>query len=308
MPRRGPRHYKDIWAEEDQSSSLDNVQNTIEEPSINEPCGCIEQMTDELAESNEISLGPVSSRFLSLLRSERRAPIGENSMNGELSAVEGDGRTDGRTEEQQNQPLPPATLLPEAARLPPNFAAPKTEAREMDEKLKQELRWMGFLTEENDPDYDGQFDDEVAARLRYLQEELQRVGQMNGARRARVLELMEEAAAKQEWSTIADDLDSQLNQAYLKRHRNIGKGKSKLKRPGGPGSGSHAVGGVSKPGLGESIRALMQRREDWSNVVGPVVEHGKTSIPQATVFDEEDMQRLLAIEQEAWLEAQEQSQ
>ena len=44
----------------------------------------------------------------------------------------------------------------------------------MDERAMQELIHIGFLSADDKPDYDGHFDDEVAARLRYLQDELRK--------------------------------------------------------------------------------------------------------------------------------------
>ncbi len=66
----------------------------------------------------------------------------------------------------------------------------------------------------------------------------------NGARKTRLLEIAKERMAYQEYSTIHDDLDSQVQQAYLKRTRTLGKSKkgSQAKhRPGGAGGGSHVV-------------------------------------------------------------------
>ena len=163
------------------------------------------------------------------------------------------------------------------------------------------MRHIGFLDENAEPDYEGHHDDEVAARLRYLQEELQRVSVLNGARKACIRERVEYAVAQQEWMTISDDLDSQLNQAYLKRYRNNGKGKNKVKRPGHP---IGVAAGISKPSLGESTRAIMQRRHDWREMIGPVVAYGKTAIPESTIFELDVMESLMQKERVEWTQAQ----
>ena len=148
-------------------------------------------------------------------------------------------------------------------------------------------------------------DDEVTARLRYLQRELRRVSLINGARKARILEVADERMAVQEWQGISDDLDSQLNQAYLKRTRNIGKGKAKVKRPLGGAAGVAHAAGVARPGgqgVGEPIRSLMERRHMWNFHLGPVVDHGRVTIPKDTIFDNASIDRLIRAEQDNWVD------
>lgn len=309
IPRRGPKHYKEIWAEEDNGLFGDPVPEVSEQPSAIEANGSLEQMTDEMAETSNISLGPMMSRLLSTLR-----PIHRPESNGDSTQASGTDGTDAdgdvKMEEagpsangaSAKEPPKPATYFPESSL--PGFKQdfPKLSAEELDERLKAQLRYIGFLDENTEPDYESHLDDEVAARLRYLQEELQRVSIINGARKARVREVVEYAVAQQEWMTISDDLDSQLNQAYLKRYRNTGKGKNKLKRPGQPAG---VATGVSKPSLGESTRAIMQRRHDWREMIGPVVEYGKTSVPESTIFEPDIMEKLMQEERVKYAQAQE---
>lgn len=310
IPRRGSKHYLNVWAEEDGTYLLDNGHVPLEKYSTNRVAGNMEAMTDDTAENNAISTGPMLARLLATMLPERRIPTtesgqsnGDFAMNGELEES-----AEANADEQPRQ-LPPATQMSESSQSGWKAQA-KMDWTTADERVKAELRHIGFLPEDAEPDYDGHHDDEVAARLRYLQDELQRVSVVNGARKARILEVAQERMAQQEWSTIADDLDNQLNQAYQKRHRNISKGKKVLKRPGGPGGGSHAaINGIgnSKPGVGEPIRSLMERRSQWNTVLGPLVDFGRTEIPEGTIFDVESMQRLMANESQSWSEAQEQT-
>lgn len=273
-------------------------------------------MNDEVAETSEISTGPMLARLLSTLRPERRAPTTDTVAGAAASEpppeVEG---LEPNHDEQQTRALPPATFMPESTQPGWKNAMPKLDYAQMDERVKAELRYIGFLSDDAEPDYAGHHDDDVAARLRYLQGELHRVSVENGARKSRILEIAEERMAQQEYSTIADDLDTQLNQAYGKRIRNIGKGKKNPKKPavtanGALGGGAAAAlggAGISKPSVGEPIRSLMERRTQWMNLIGPVVDHGKSSIPSDTIFDEENMARLRAREQDNWTEAQDQA-
>ena len=317
MPRRGLRHYKDIWAEEEGSMVTDSTEPLKQ--SQNEPRGSIEDMSDEMAETSEISTGPVISRLMQMIRPQpldtSSLPNGDSATNGILN---GEGNGEGEGSLNADESSRPATFLPEfgqSSHKPPNVPMSSLDYSDMETRAKQELQYIGFLPSSTNnaapADFDAHYDDEVAARLRYLQNELRWVSQINGARKARILELTEERMAQQEYSTIAEDLDNQLNQAYLKRNRNIGKGgKNKNKRPGagGTGGGSHVAvptAGLSRPGVGDTIRSLMDRKAQWNGIIGPVVKNGQTSIPTETVFDEENMKRLGAREMESWNEAEE---
>ena len=308
-PRRGPRSYQEIWADEDGLAPPANAHRQTQP----QPAGSIEQMNDDAAEKGTVSVGPVMSRLLGALIPERRAPPSDaavNGVNGEVSShqpVNGDGDAapDVNGDSSGNRPMPPAAHMAESTQPGWKTNPPKLDYAAADQRILQELRHIGFIEEETEPDFEGHFDDEVASRLRYLQDELKKVSIINGARKARVREFAEQAMAKQEYSTISDDLDTQLNQAYLKRHRNIGKGKKVQKRPGGNAAMQLGGVGVSRPGLGEPIKSLMERREQWRDMLGPIVDYGSTELPKDTIFDEESMKRHYMAEQELWAEQQE---
>jgi len=320
MPRRGLRSYKEIWAEED-GTFFNEPESSNQQTSTNQPSGSMDQMNDEVAETSDVSLGPMMARLLATMRPERRAPLIDGSSTAatnEESSVNpqahGDDVTQPGTDEPHSRPHPSATFMQESTQPGWKNPGPKVDSADMNERLKQELRYMGFLPEDAEPDYDGHYDDPVAAQLRALQEQLHKVSVENGAMKARVFEVAEERMAGQEYATIADDLDNQLNQSFSKRHRNFGKSKKNSKRSGGgaasgSGSVSAAAGaaGMAKPGVGEPIRALMERRSDWKSLIGPVVDNGNMTTPRRSIFDEETMVRLRAKEEENWNEAQEQS-
>ena len=293
----------------------------------NQPRGSIEQMDDETAETDQISSGPLLNRLLSTMRFEHRnSPsedksqpnglpngIGEPSVtNGELP--NGTAHDTNPTEEPSNkpQPLPSATSLPDSARPPSN--APSLTHAQIDERLRAELRHIGFLSPDNEPDYDAHYDDEIAERLRYLQGRLKETSVRNGAMKARVLQLAEAIMAYQEYSTILEDLDSQVQQAYMKRTRTLGKSKKNTKRPGGAGGGSHpiqggvstagggGVGGISKPGIGDVARQLMTRRGKWEEQIGPVFNGDVRRVrgKGEGIFGDSIMEPLMRQERERW--------
>ena len=329
MPRRGKRHYTEVWAEEDGALSRDTPEQDKLPP--NQPRGNLDQMDDEVAETDQISGGPLLNRLLSTMRFEHRTPpteeksqpnglangIGESSLtNGDLP--NGIGQDSAAPEEanSKSQNIPPATALPSQDR--PQANAQNYTHAQIDERLKAELRHIGFLSPDNEPDYDAHYDDEIAERLRYLQEKLREVSLVNGARKQRVLELAQEALAYQEFATILEDLDGQVQTAFLKRTRTLGKTKKNTKRPGGAGGGSHpiqggvstasggGVGGISKPGIGDVARQLMTRRANWQAQIGPVfpADIRRVRGPGEGIFTDAVMEPLMRQERERWEEGE----
>ena len=300
IPKRG-RSYKENWAEEDGTMVLDDDFLKL---APNEARGGIELMNDDMAETDNISTGPTTARWLSLIQPVTRfAQDAQSAVNG---ASSNDMDIDGENGEPRVEPQQAATTFPESTWRNVPHQPPAPDYGTLDARLIEELRYAGFLSAADGqklPDYNDVADDEVTARLRYLQRELRRVSIMNGARKARALEIATERMAVQEWQGIADDLDGQLNQAYMKRTRAGSKPKKQVKRPGGAPAGG-AVTGVARPGggVGEPIRSLMERRQQWNDLIGPVVSHGQINIPKTTIFDKESMERLKKAEHENWVD------
>ena len=306
IPPRGPRGYKEIWATEDGMDGIAPPRKHEHNP--NEARGSMEDMNDDTAETDEVSMGPVMNRLLSIIRPQPNGTAKKESnedAEGDTSMVNGDDSqpTDQATAgaEDASAQYKPVTYLPPDAPRPMNLASADYET--IDQRAIQELRHIGFLGPNEAPDYASKDDDEVCARLRTLQAELRRVSRLNNIRKARVLELTEEAMAMQEYSNIADDLDNQVNAAYLKRNRSLAKPANKK------GSSSSAVrsgqkgvaGAAAGRGVSDGVRALMQKRRDWIDMVGPVVGYGRPPIPgdEETIFDEASMKRLERVEREA---------
>ncbi|KJZ71622.1 hypothetical protein HIM_09016 [Hirsutella minnesotensis 3608] len=318
MPKRGKRHYSEVWAEEDGAMSVDSPQQNRDKLPPNQPRGSIENMNDGVGETDGLSIGPLASRLLQILRPENRGQLTDEKPNG-LANGDISFNGDANSDEQANggnddklTRLPTATHMTESATEAWKKAVhPRLEYAQVEERLKQELRHIGFLPQEGpDGDYDGHFDDEVAGRLRLLQARLREQMLINGARKARLTELVRERMAHQEYQTILEDLDSQVQAAYLKRTRTMGKSK-KTKRPGGAGGGSHFVGGAAgtaRPGIGDLTRTLMERRRRWIETIGSVFDDEtlnrvpRSSDPDSSIFKKDDMALLVKREKEAWEE------
>ncbi|KAF4125025.1 transcriptional adapter 3 [Geosmithia morbida] len=323
MPKRGKRHYSEIWDEEDGADAMDTAADKLPP---NMPRGSIENMNDTVAETDGLSIGPLASRLLQALRPEHRTQSedrpganglanGDVPMNGDTQGDEANGvngnSVNGNGEER---PLSPAAFMPESTTEAWKKATyPKLDYQQVDERLKQELRFLGFAAQDGaEADYDGAYDDEVAGRLRFLQERLRQQVLINGARKARLMEIVRERMAHQEYSTILEDLDTQVQAAYTKRTRTMGKSK-KAKRPGGAGGGSHFVGaggagaaGTARPGIGDLTRTLMERRKKWIRTIGGIFTDemvGKVpreTDPDSFIFRPEHMAGLLKKEKEQW--------
>ncbi|EHA26338.1 hypothetical protein CBS63078_118 [Aspergillus niger] len=322
MPRRGKKHYTDVWAEDDGLMNVDQPNGDKERLPLNQGRGNIDQVTDETVETDKVSVGPLVSRLYSLLRYEHRAlpdetaPNANGSVNGDMAngPMNPDSMDiDHPTGEASNEtkPLPSATAFPDSS--PNNFKVPaaKLDHAQLDERLKAELRHVGFLGPDDNPDYDAHYDDDIAQRLRLLQSELKKQMIINSARKTRLLDIARERMAYQEYMTIHDDLDSQVQQAYLKRTRTLGKSKkgSQAKhRPGGAGGGSHVVSaaGVGRPAIGDVARTLMDRRKRWRDCIGLVFKDSKTSVPgkNESVFEPSLMAEIEKAEVEGWDEEQ----
>jgi transcriptional adapter 3 len=309
IPQRGTRTYKEVWAAEDGLTGTEAPRK--EEADPNAARGGMEDMNDEIAETDEISMGPIMNRLLSIIRPQPNVTMNNNrSTDDGVADAQGD-TTMSNTDNPDSQTLDaipgaastaeeqrPITALPPDAPRPTNL--PPADFDSFEARAIQELKYIGFLAPTDTPDFSQQLDDEVAARLRTLQAELRIVAARNNARKARILELTEERMAMQEYANIADDLDNQVNAAYLKRNRSLAKPSNK--KGGGhaqrAGQKGVAVGGR---GVSEGVKALMQKRKDWIEMVGPVVGFGRPGIPgdDETVFDEESMRRLERAEKEA---------
>ncbi|KAI8629738.1 histone acetyltransferases subunit 3-domain-containing protein [Xylariaceae sp. FL1651] len=319
MPKRGKKHYTEIWAEEDGAMAIDSVSQGRDKLAPNQPRGSIDNMDDDVAETDKLSVGPVLSRLLQAMRPEARAQSSEdklmtNGVNGDIETKEDiNGDAGGSVQGDESKSIPPASFMNESTSEAWKKATHlKLDYLQVDERIKQELRHIGFLPQDTfDGDYDGHFDDEVAARLRVLQERLREQILINGARKARLTELVKERMAHQEYQTILEDLDTQVQGAYLKRTRTMGKSK-KAKRPGGAGGGSHPAGGagagMARPGIGDVTKTLMERRRRWIDSIGTVFDDenlGKVprvSDPGSTIFKPEIMADLMKKERQSWAE------
>jgi transcriptional adapter 3 len=193
---------------------------------------------------------------------------------------DGDASSSSQTQANGESTLQVATAstMPESTQ--PGWKVPvgKSDYHSLEERIQREMAYIGLLGPNTEPDWKSREDDDVSARLRMLQAQLREQAALNGARKARIADILKEQLAYQEYATILDDLDKQVEQAYSKRTRNMKATKKKKVVPNGVGVAQARVG------IGEAARTLMERRKKWMTSIGPVFEEGLTRLPKGSIF------------------------
>ncbi|KAK6340266.1 Transcriptional regulator [Orbilia blumenaviensis] len=303
------RPYKDVWSEED-GTPYEPTSTGQEHVALGKP----DDLRDEILAKNTISLGPLLSRVMSGLvvedLDEPAVAGGAGLINGAAGGLdvimenaESTSGMNGMTNGAGGDEPRGATLRPVAAtslNLPEGIVSSKDwkisvnrpEFSSLEERIRQEMIFMGMVGPSDTFHFADKQDDEVSARLRELQAKLRVVSIRNGARKTRLAELLGEQLAYQEYATILDDLDKQVDQAYLKRTRGM---KAKKKKPFGAHHNANAAQ-TARPGIGDMAKMLMERRRKWKDTVGPVFDKDVTRIPDKTIFDEDIMKGLEAKE------------
>lgn len=138
----------------------------------------------------------------------------------------------------------------------------KMDYPELEEKVNAELNFIGLI-EADSIDWNQTADDEISAELRMLQDQLHVQMKENTARKQVLMTLTTDEMAKDEYTTILEDLDKQVEQAFLKRTRNLKATKKKR----GPGEKGVAL---SKVGIGSNIRSLLEKRHKWITRIGSI--------------------------------------
>ncbi|KAG0095503.1 Transcriptional regulator [Podila epicladia] len=242
------KHYLDVWAEEERSlmpfdgynsrrNSVDSTKDIL--TSRNTVSSVPFELTEDNIDQDEVSCGPLTERIICSLISEE---------------------IDLKLVKQDDEPASQQTVQSH----PRNYA-------ELEERVKRELRYIGLLGNE-EIDWDAREDDEISIQLRSLQKELREVMKVNKSRKQTLLGLVNNHLAFQEYNTILDDLDKQVEQGYLKRFRMT---KSKKKKTSTPKS------------LSENALSAMDRRRRFVQGVGPIFPAESYTIPSTSIYEEE---------------------
>ncbi|KAA8910790.1 histone acetyltransferases subunit 3-domain-containing protein [Sphaerosporella brunnea] len=281
IPKLG-RHYSEVWAEEDgpgpSFASPAPPTNSSSNKHANQARGKPEDLGDEQLDKEDVSCGPLLARLLSAYMPEK--PDNEDGA-GESSQL-----TNGDSTPAPNKAS--VTSLPNSGEVNWKVPVGKTDYSSLDDRIRKEMVYVGLLDPNQELDFDNRQDDEVSARLRALQAQLRQQALINGARKARIAEHLKEQLAHQEYATILDDLDKQVEQAFAKRSRNMKASKKKKSVPNGVGVARAHVG------IGEQARLLMERRRRWVDTIGPVFDKDMGMLPEGSIFG--DLEELVEKE------------
>lgn len=277
-------HYSDVWGEEDAA-----LKSKLSSPSAQRPPleaykakGKFDEVNDENLLTEDVSCGPLSSRLLSAVLS-----VHEVKSRNDDDEDGGDIKQEGLLDDNLFSD-DVATLLDIGDGQ--KALAEANDYYSIEERLKRELKFIGIfmsLPHTEDKPKTGSIvdneewvlnkeDDEVSLEMRALQKELRGVTVRNHNRKKLLVPILEEQLAFQEYCTILEDLDKQVDTAYVKRL----KAKSKKKRT--PELGSNAQQQAANSGL----RALLDKRSRWIDNIGklfPAPEVMKR-IPSESVF------------------------
>lgn len=301
IPKLGPL-YTDVWLKEDNNQNIAN----LTPPPISDPISILPKksgndISDGVLDNEEVSCGPLVSRLLSAILKDDDiiAPKEELPTNPTLDSSVS-------TPVNELEHVTPSSsssygIFKQHGAIANNS---NIDYVSFEERLKRELKYVGIYMNlpreegktREDPDWlTGREDDEISAELRELQSTLRQVTTKNTKRKAMLLPLLERMLAWQEYCTILDNLDKQVDQAYIKRIR---APKNKKKRQYTPGPDSLATGSTSQAAIqaahqqaaNSSLKSLLDKRQRWISKIGPLFDKPEVMkrIPRDSVFKDID--------------------
>ncbi|CCK68152.1 histone acetyltransferase NGG1 KNAG_0A04820 [Huiozyma naganishii CBS 8797] len=327
IPRLGPL-YTETWLREDNGAQVGNTSPVPQnDPSAILPKGDSAKVDDSVLETEDVSCGPLLSRLLSAIltdngdKSDLNDPIKEEESFAEPPSSAYSVSNEGTPSEVNTVQTSPKSDGPAAAVLFDGSGGTTSSLKRdgnwhissinlnyptFEERLKRELKYVGIYMnlpkDENgapgdDPDWlHGREDDEVSAELRSLQGSLRTVTHRTKRGRTSCCLCLERYLAWQEYISILDDLDKQIDQAYIKRIR---APKKRKKHQAGAGyGGGGANGGITgsasqvaqQKAANSSLKALLDKRQRWTSKIGPMFDKPEVMkrIPRETVFKDID--------------------
>lgn len=328
IPKLGPL-YSDGWIKEDSSQNIANTSPPpINDPSSILPRKSASDLNDSLLDTEDISCGPLVSRLLSAIlkdrgdelgnnndsrvriKEENGQPLLNNAANGDHDQLESNEGTPGGVTAHtpvSDAEEPHKSLGGGTTSTLPNPQVWKISSINLDyptfeERLKRELKYVGIYVnmpkDESNPNGDdpdwltGREDDEISAELRELQSTLKQVTMKDQKRKVALIPLVEKRLAWQEYSSILDDLDKQIDQAYIKRIRAPKKRKKHHASTAATVSTGTASQAAQQKAANSSLKALLEKRQRWITKIGPLFDKPEVMkrIPKESVFRDMDQE------------------
>ncbi|KAG7891979.1 hypothetical protein KL905_003688 [Ogataea polymorpha] len=302
IPRLGP-HYADVWYEEDLRNGLiknpDGMGFSLRKQlemnmlSLVEPKASSDSLSSDVLETEEVSCGPLTSRLLSaLIKDTPDKDTGDDSLAGSPAADENGGDS-GAADTLSSSAL--------ADQQGWKSSIIKTDYKTLEERLKRELRYIGvYMNVEqtlNEPGFEQDWvqnreDDEISTELRHLQKELKAVQARNIKRKKKIIPIVEEQIAWQEYMSILEDLDKQVEQHY-RRRINVAPKKAKKRGPNAGGNAAKEKDELANQQLvsNSSFMSLLEKRNKWISRIGPLFKSQKEMrrMPSESVFKDVNM-------------------
>ena len=327
IPKLGPL-YSNVWLKEDDQNLGGTSPPSISDPSMILPRKSGSDINDAALETEEISCGPLVSRLLSAILKGDNDTLPEDDLlgNGGIKSESSQNNLLDASYNKEDDDKPSNDVSTAAveiftnpeldeinktiARVPegiiPNQQDWKINSINLDyptfeERLKRELKYVGIYMnmpkDENsstgdDPDWlTGREDDEISAELRELQSSLKSVTGKNQKRKSVIITQLERYLAWQEYMSILDDLDKQIDQAYIKRVR-VPKKKKKHHTANAAISASTSSQVAQQKAANFSLKALLDKRHRWISKIGPLFDTPETMkrIPKESIFRDIDQE------------------
>ncbi|KAJ2827300.1 Transcriptional regulator [Coemansia sp. 'formosensis'] len=274
-PRLG-KFYARVWAEEEISHFPDHMSNnktryaarhllsSSEVPHTRPAVASFSgtDLVDSDLSFNSVRLAPLTERVISALVAERLVQNDESwSAHSKLEATSngnGNAANDSGSDESDDG-------------VEPRQLSSSGDMISLEDRLKRELRYIGIL-DDDDIDWDDREDDEVCATMRSLQRQLREQTRINALRKERLLPIAKEHTGYQEYTQVIDELDKQVEQSYLKRHR-LTKSRKRKSAP------------VKTVALSDNALSAMDRRRRVTQAIGHLFPAEKFGLPTESVFE-----------------------
>ncbi|KAI9033362.1 histone acetyltransferases subunit 3-domain-containing protein [Hyaloraphidium curvatum] len=138
----------------------------------------------------------------------------------------------------------------------------KQDLADLEERIKIELQYIDLAPPHEASASEGQ-EDEITNQLRRAQNQLRQQVERNMRLKSRIHEVALKWLAYQEYLSVKDELERQIQDAYARRFRTIKKKKKAGERP---------VTQYVKPLVGDNAGLLIAKRRQWIEKAGPAFD------------------------------------
>ncbi|KAH3671213.1 hypothetical protein WICMUC_004730 [Wickerhamomyces mucosus] len=273
IPKLGELYSK-VWNAEELQENYTSINK---EPTIDnfKPKGTSNELSDDILDSENLSLGPLVSRLLSAVIRDSDELTSAN--------LNDNGTNDNDDDYDSANKITTITALPQQQGW--KVSSVNIDYETLEERLKRELKFVGLYNvnpdgdgedddenkdlKEDSPNWLNIQDDEISKELRNLQQQLKTVVKKNNKRKKALLPVIEKQLAWQEYLSILDDLDKQVDQVYLKRIK-VPKNKKKKATNGQIPLSIQLQINNQQQVANSNIRSILEKRNKWISKISPL--------------------------------------